>query len=421
MGNCKDGAFHFEITFPRPLTETLQILIDSSITKKKDKAFFGKLKDEVTVWVSRAAKGEKTTKQDVDRISQISVKLSTIVRTDCQARLAFRRLHPNKTSSDTVMDDKLAMISKALTYAIKEIHEFLVYACRKDDFWNYKGGIFGSRVVMTKPILSCLQILIDSPRLEEEEKAVFITTRDRLASLTTKVEPVLEMLDLADYYCGLMQIAFEQDQKARFFTPDKHIYISDIPGYKGNDDDIPSKLMALAHQILIIGIKETNYLGGKLKDNIAVNTDLCIGLSFLTTNNTVPSLHQKAFEAAKLFVHQLKEYKDEGLMDLFPTGMLHLDFIQWFNPICALFTLDAKERKHHTGNWPMLAMTACDKKLRSQKDAICSLGTYVGHPLFPDEIDHTMTAVPRNGGPKSLIRPGIKTIDNTIYPLLPET
>ena len=412
MGNYKDGVFATKIMSAQPLKSSLQILIDSSNTNKHEKAFFGKFKDEVDRWLICEGKRNKTTNQDVERMNEISVELSTIVRADCQARLVDRRSHPGKSSRDTVMDEKLNMVPEDSTYAIKDIHEMLVFACRKDDFWNYKGGAFGSSVIMSKPIIPCLQTLINSPLLHEEEKMVFTKTRDRLVSVVKQTCPDPEMLDLADYP-GLMQIAFEQDQKVRFFTPEKYIHTSEIPGYSGKDDDI-SKLLALAHLVLMIGIKDTNYLGGKLKDNAACHMNALLGLSFLSTNDIIPSTHRPAFEAAKSFVNELKEYKDEGSTNLEGTSTLYLDFIQWFNPICALFAMDALARKHHTGNWPRLEITAC-KEGRTKQKIVCKLGTYVGHPLFPDEKSNIVTADPRHGGPKERIQSEVTTIGNTIY------
>ena len=350
------------ITPPRPLLSCLQILIDSSETTATEKCVFQEVRDDLTSKLAIENSGGEIPDHEVFAFISHCASIQALTEDDRKARLDHRKTQPSKTSKDAVMDDQMTDIPQSIAYAVQKIHETLVLSCHHTLSYKYKEGHFASDIVMSRPILSCFQCLIDSSKSTKDEKAIFVEIKERLIALTAQeangeIIGYPEMAHLVRESRRKLRTIFENDKKTQFFKTPKNTMMAVPEAYKGNHPDGPSTLLMFSHQIIILGVKDASYLNSQLTNNIAINMDVLHGLSFLSINDIVPPPDQAVFEAAKLFAQKLKDLKVEGILNPEPNGILHYEFVKWFDPVLKVFDDDADSRRAQRATWPTFVIT----------------------------------------------------------------
>ncbi|MCJ1407675.1 hypothetical protein MMC19_001746 [Ptychographa xylographoides] len=103
----------------------------------------------------------------------------------------------------------------------KVLHSFLVRACQSDPRFNYKGGIFANYIVMSRPLMSCVEQLYDSNIEDGADRYAFgQAKRFILKHFTPPGDVTMEMMVSMSMLLEKLRKLFIKDWNARHELPE---------------------------------------------------------------------------------------------------------------------------------------------------------------------------------------------------------
>ena len=234
--------------------------------------------------------------------------------------------------------------------AARAIHDTLIQACYPHPSLNYKNGAFATTIISTRPVLSCLDLLIGSPHTFNEEKAVFCNvrkflTRYKAREAKGRANDIDFILASASMFMDSLPGVFEADQRLRGVKPCPETMTMVPPaGYKDEELDDHVKLLLYITVEAVVLACSSGFKGGIFMSTVTRSTPIIVMLGLLSREKTLTAVERAVFGNALVEAKKLLTLQIQGVKVVQPQMLMYLEHRKWFRPMLRVFEKDCEHR-----------------------------------------------------------------------------
>lgn len=270
----------------------------------------------------------------------------------------------------------------------QSVHDTLVQACYAHPRYNYKNGAFATSITSSRPVLSCLDVLISSPLTSPSETAVFQDLGQFLTIMKAKgARAKVKSQDIiaqASLFMDRFPDVFRNDQRARGIKPAPDSVIAVFPkGYRDEDlHDHVKLLLAITVQAVILGC-DSGYKNGIFRSLFTATTSIIVMLGLPARDPRLTEAERVVFANAGAGAKRLLGLQMKGITVVEPYTMMYVEHQAWFKPVLAVFERDCEARGVPTPKfrWYTFFPVFEDSEYEFQSDSVAAFYDDLGSGL----------------------------------------
>ncbi|MCJ1438892.1 hypothetical protein MMC27_008282 [Xylographa pallens] len=233
------------------------------------------------------------------------------------------------------------------------VHDTLIQACSPHPLLNYKNGAFATTITSSRPVLSCLDLLISSQLTLPEENEVFLDLRKFLTRYKAReAKGMANRFDFLDQSILIMERlpnVFNTDRRLRGVTPPPDMLVTSTPkDFKDEEinNDVKLLLCITVDAIVLACSTESGFKHGIFSSTMKRSTPLIVMLGLLSRNEVSSDRHgEQIFTNALVEARKLLELQIQGVTIVEPRMLMYLDHRKWFKPMLRVFEKDFEARR----------------------------------------------------------------------------
>ncbi|MCJ1383781.1 hypothetical protein MMC17_006895 [Xylographa soralifera] len=247
----------------------------------------------------------------------------------------------------------MAYFNNDYASAARAIHDTLIQACSAHPLLNYKNGAFASTITSSRPVLSCLDLLIASPLILPKDNEVFLDlrkylTRYKAREAQGKADP-FDFMAQAILFMESLPDVFNADRRLRGVKPPPDMVIATAPeDFKDGETNNHVKLLLCitVDAIVLACSTEYGFKHGKFSSSLKRSTPLIAMLGLLSRDEASSDHHgETIFANALVEARKLLELQIQGVTTIEPHSLMYLEHRKWFGPMLRVFEKDFEARR----------------------------------------------------------------------------
>ena len=247
----------------------------------------------------------------------------------------------------------MAYFDRDYASAARAFHDTLILACNPHPLLSYKNGAFATTITSSRPVLSCLDLLLSSPLTLPEENKVFLDlrkflTRYKACEAKGKINQ-FDLLSQAIPFMERLPNVFNTDRRLRGVKPPPDMVVASPPrDFKDEDTNNHVKMLVCitVDAIVLACSNESGFRHGIFSSTMKRSTPLIVMLGLLSRDEDSSDRHGgKIFTNALVEARKLLELQIQGVTVIEPHTLMYFEHRKWFYPMLRVFEKDFEARR----------------------------------------------------------------------------